>query len=300
MPYPGLMTTYRFRLNPQHDHLTKLRFMKHRIFQRLPLCMIAFATIIPVSFSGAAITVQSYWRLGEDATIGLDTSSANDGEVNNFNNTAGTTIGTVGVSGVAGSTRYARTSGADFQGLWMFGAGSNNQTVPADNWGVQFMVRSTATAGISGTGAFRPVYGMKDTATGGLVIEARRHSDGNVYWDVNNSGIANLIIPRNTTTLVVDNEWANLALVRSGGVLSFYVDGELAGTSTGAFGTDGLLAFGFRQGVGTGHFIGDFDEASFFTFGTGAFNPSTDLLVPEPGAALLGGLGLLCLLRRRR
>ena len=87
-----------------------------------------------------------------------------------------------------------------------------------------------------------------------------------------------------------------------GGVLNFFVDGNSAGTSTGSIGTtDGLLALGFQQGVGTRQFIGDFDEASFFTFAPGEFNASTDLLVvPEPSPALLGGLGMLALLRRRR
>ena len=247
-------------------------------------------------------TTQSYWSLGEGTTAGEDSSSANDGELNPFNNTAGVTVNTASPSGVAGSTAYASTSGTNFQGIWMFGAGANTQTVPGDNWGVQFMVRSTATATISGTNTFRAVYGMLDAAAGGLVIEARRHSDGNVYWDVNRSGQANLITPRNTTTLVIDNEWTNLALVMDGGVLNFFVDGNSAGTSTGSIGTtDGLLALGFQQGVGTRQFIGDFDEASFFTFAPGEFNASTDLLVvPEPSPALLGGLGMLALLRRRR
>jgi hypothetical protein len=262
--------------------------------------LIAFAALGLSLPAHSAVTIQSYWQLGEGA-VGADSSNANDGETNNFNNSTGTTILTASPSGVAGSTAYAHTSGTNFQGLWMFGGGSNNQTVPADNWGVQFMVRSTNTASIGGTGTFRAIYGMLDAASGGLVIEARRHSDGNVYWDVNRSGQANLIIPRDTTTLVIDNEWTNLALVRSGGVLNFFVDGDLVGTSTGSIGsTDGLLALGFQQGVGTNNFIGDFDEASFFTFAPGAFNAGTDLLVPEPSAALLGGLGMLTLLRRRK
>lgn len=261
--------------------------------------LLALAAMLSLQHAHAAITIQSYWSLGEGA-VGLDSSSANDGEVNNFNNSTGTVVNTATPSGVNGSTAYASTSGVNFQGLWMFGAGENPQTVPLDDWGVQFMVRSTNTVGISGTGAFRGVYGMLDAAAGGLVIEARRHSDGNVYWDVNRAGQANLIIPRNSTTLVTDNDWTALALVRSGGVLSFYVDRILAGTSTGSIGTtDGRLALGFQQGVGTNQFKGDFDEASFFTFGPGAFNAATDL-IPEPNVAMLGGLGVLALLRRRR
>jgi hypothetical protein len=260
--------------------------------------LIAFAALGLSLPAHSAVTIQSYWSLGEGA-VGLDSSSANDGEVNSFNNSTGTTILTASPSGVAGSTAYAHTTGANNQGLWMFGAGSNNQTVPADNWGVQFMVRSTNTASI-GLGTWRAVFGMKDASTGGLVIEAK-NVGGTVYWEVNRSGQENLIIPHDTLTTVTINEWTNLALVRSGGTTSFYVDGTLAGTSTGSIGTtDGLLAFGLMQGVGTLNFQGDFDEASFFTFAPGAFNAGADLLVPEPSAALLGGLGMLALLRRRK
>lgn len=251
----------------------------------------------------ASITIQSNWALGEGGNVGLDSSSANDGEVNNFNNTAGTVINTSSPSGVNGSTAYASTSGANFQGLWMFGVGSDTQTVPVSNWGVNFMVRSTNTASINTVGAFRPIYGMKDSAAGGLVIEARRHSDGKIYWDVNRAGQANLIIPRNTTTELLDNTWTNLALVHNGSNLEFYVNKVLAGSIAATQGityqTDGLLALGFLQGVGTGHFQGDFDEMRFFTFGSGEFNASTDL-IPEPSATLLGGIGLLALMRRRR
>jgi hypothetical protein len=263
-------------------------------------CLVA---ITPLGLSlpaHSAVTVTSYWSLGEGA-VGADGSSVNDGETNNINNSTGTVVNTATPSGVNGSTAYASTSGTNFQGLWMFGGGADNQTVPATDWGVQFQVRSTNTVGISGTGAFRAVYGMLDAASGGLVIEARRHSDGNVYWDVNRSGQANLIIPRNATTLVTDNAWADLALVRTGGVLNFFVDGNLAGTSTLSIGTtDGLLALGFQQGVGTNNFTGDFDEARFFTFEPGAFTTADLAYVPEPSAALLGGLGMLALLRRRR
>lgn len=54
---------------------------------------------------------------------------------------------------------------------------------------------------------------------------------------------------------------------------------------------------------GTSYFDGDLDEARVLTFTSG--ESTTNILntlqgVPEPTAALLGGIGLLGLLRRRR
>jgi hypothetical protein len=197
---------------------------------------------------------------------------------------------------VNGSTTYASTSGANFQGIWMFGAGANDQTIPADNWGVQFMVRSTNHANIT-VGDFRAVFGMAEGVSGGLVIEAA-NIGGTVYWDVNRQGIANYIIPRNASTTVT-SDWTALALVKNGGTIEFYVDKQLVGSNPTSVNTSGLFAFGLQQNVGTKSFQGDFDEASFFSFNAGEFNAATDL-IPEPSATLLGGLGLLGLLRRRR
>jgi len=259
------------------------------------VCLAPMAVLGLALPANSAITIQSYWSLGE-AGVGADSSSVNDGELNNFNNTTGTVINTASPSGVNGSTAYATTNGVNFQGLWMFGGGSNDQTVPSDNWGVQFMVRANSSIA---TGDFRAVFGMAEGVSGGLVIEAA-NVGGAVYWDVNRQGIANYIIPRNTLTTVT-SDWTALALVKSGGTTSFYVNGQLAGSNAAAINTSGLLAFGFQQNVGTKHLVGDFDEASFFTFAPGAFNPGTDLIsVPEPSAALLGILGALPLIRRRR
>ena len=240
----------------------------------------------------AASTIQSYWDMGETVVGVLPQDTDNtDGEFNNFTTGAGSVINTASPSGVAGSTAYTSTSGADFQGTHMFGG--DGQNIPADNWGVQFMVRSTATIG----SGFRAVFGMAEGVSAGLVIEAA-NVGGTVYWDVNQQGVANYIIPRNALTTVT-SDWTNLALVKSGGTISFYVNGTLAGSNPGAVNTSGIFAFGLQQNVGTNGFQGDFDEASFFTFSPGAFNASTDL-IPEPSATLLGGLGMLVLLRRRR
>lgn len=260
------------------------------------------ACLIPIAALGlslpahSAVTITSSWSLGEGATLGEDSSSANDGESNPFNNSTGSSILTASPSGVAGSTAYAHTSGADFQGIWMFGAGSDNQTIPADNWGVRFMVRSTNQASI-GISDYRAVFGMAEGVSGGLVIETA-NIGGTVYWDVNRQGIQNLIIPRNALTTVTAG-WTELALVKNEGTTNFFVNGQLAGNTTAPYNTSGLFAFGLQQNAGTRGFQGDFDEARFFTFNAGEFDANTDL-IPEPSATLLGALGCLTLLRRKR
>lgn len=265
-------------------------------YPRIKTALLASAALGLAMPAFSAITVTSYWSLGEGASVGLDSSNVNDGEFNNYNNINGTVVNTSTPSGVNGSTAYASTSGANFQGLFMFGAGSDTQTVPTDNWGVQFQVRSTATIG----SGFRAVFGMAEGVSGGLVIEANNVA-GTVYWDVNRQGIANYIIPRNAATTVTANTWTDLALVKSGGTISFYVNGTLAGSNSAAVNTSGLFAFGLQQNVGTNGFQGDFDEARFFTFSPGAFTTS-DLVyaVPESSTVLLSSLGLLAFLRRRR
>lgn len=228
--------------------LPSRRFTTRLTSGLIPAAVLALA--LPAS---AAITIQSYWQLGENTSNrGEDTSTVNDGEANPFNRSDGTTWNTSTPSGVNGSTTYGSTSGANFQGIWMFGGGSDTQTVPLQNWGIQFMVRSTDTATmVPSIGNWAEIFGMKDSIAGGLVIEIRRDTASNVYWDVNRKGQANLIIPRNATTLVTDNAWTALALVHNGVNLEFYVNKVLAGSIAATFGTtyqtDGLFAFGLNS-----------------------------------------------------
>ena len=62
------------------------------------------AAILSVAPARASIIIQSYWQMGEGANAGVDSSSANDGEVNNFNQYATASVQTATPSGVNGST----------------------------------------------------------------------------------------------------------------------------------------------------------------------------------------------------
>ena len=256
------------------------------------LVIVAWVALGLSPFAYSSITIQSYWPLGEAAAIGTDTSNANDGTLNPFNSLAGSTILTASPSSAAGSTAYSHTSGTNYQGIWMFGAGSTAQTVPADNWGVQFNVRVTTLP----TSGYRAVFGMAEGVSQGLVIEAA-YVSGTVYFDVNKQGVANYIIPRNALATVTANTWYNLALVKSGGTTYFYINGALAGSNAGAINTSGLIALGFNQNIGTSHLTGDYDEARFFTFAAGAFATSdlsmTKRTVTYAGNGSTGGTALV-------
>lgn len=287
-----------------HDRRTMPRAARH-------LAAIVMVAVLVSSqrAADAAIVVQSLWRMGESGTVGgsggnkaLDSVNA-DGAFNNFNNTIGVSYLSASPRPFSGSTTYLHTAGGAVNGQWMF-TGTTAQSIPASNWGVEMWVRSTNTASISGTGSFRSVLALSSTASGYLAIEARRHSNGNVYYDVNRAGISNMIIPRNATTQVYDNTWVNLALVDIAGTIHFYVDGVLAGTSATATTNNGFIHLGLTPTSGANNFIGDFDELRFYTFSAGQFSVN-DLyinnLIPTP-AALPAGLGLLAMamLRRRR
>lgn len=120
-----------------------------------------------------------------------------------------------------------------------------------------------------------------------------------VYWDGTTAGTV-------SATLPTVGDFIHYALVWDAAATSLtaYMNGVSVGTvNNNAFQTPDLtnISFGYlgRSGnVGRG-IDGTLEAVSFATF-TGTFNSATDFVVPEPSAALLCGLGILPLLRRRR
>lgn len=120
-----------------------------------------------------------------------------------------------------------------------------------------------------------------------------------IYWDGTVAGSANAALPTVGTYLHYALVWDAAATS-----LTAYLGGVSIGTvNNNAFATPDLtnISFGYlgRSGnVGRG-VDGTLEAISFSTF-TGSFNSTTDFLIPEPSVALLGLLGFLPFLRRRR
>lgn len=111
---------------------------------------------------------------------------------------------------------------------------------------------------------------------------------------------------------IYNGAWHHVAWTVSGTTFSLYVDGVLSGTPSTL--TPDFLESGeaeiFRIGALARNGDGDFytgllDDVQIYSgaltgteVSTLFSNPGT--AIPEPRAALLGGLGLLALLRRRR
>jgi hypothetical protein len=259
--------------------------------------------------ASAAVTNVAYWRGGEndfpEATQGSRITVDIAGSPDNLQpwNTPQSTAGynqfgpyyatpanyTVGVNAT-------RAPGSSVN--WDFDPGAGNLftgsaiTTANANWGIQCYtttgdgyIMMNGNAGGAGSGGY------------GLFVY-------NGFYSGIMPGVAVL-----QGTVAPNGNWRNLALVNDNGILQLYVDGVLDVSSAPGgsqlFGAGNKFTFGGTyNGSGyVGFAGGSIDEARLFTFNTGQFQASDlqNYVIPEPSsAALLGGLGTLLMLRRRR
>lgn len=263
---------------------------------------LAAAAVMAMTSLSANAALVAYYNLNE--TVSSTTIADSSG--NNYSATGGSSGVTLGSSSITAGTYGAITvtSGtASFFGT------------SADFSGGKFDVGSTGSAAIAGlltkngssapTGNFTVMAWINSDNAANRFFLGSGSASNNGWKFGNNTQTAFVTVNVQQglgTTSVSTTTWQHVAFTYSNGAGKFYYNGNLAGSvnysNYNEEGTGSVTSIGARP-FGGEAFDGQVDEVKIFDT---ALSESDVRLaaVPEPAAALLGGLGLLALLRRRR
>ena len=238
---------------------------------RILLCSL-FASV-----AVAEVTTVFRYSLGEPGSLGaanlqLDVTGNGYGLTAGING-AGTTLVTTGL-GAAGSTAALHFNGVN-QGFY----GNNpdlGAAIGTDNFGVETWVR-VPNVTQDGYNFVFSLTGDTLPSTGPVIHLA------NGRWSASIPGyqwIGGSPFSPGGGVQAEANQWTRVAVVRSGGVFTLYVNGVAHPVTT----TQPPVAMnGFHMAVNPGgatYFEGDIDETRVFSFAPGAFNPAKDLYAP--------------------
>lgn len=240
--------------------------------------------------SQAAVTLFAEYHLGEAGSLGTNNRPVDSAGVpQNFaSDISGGTV-TVGTTGVfaPGSSAYLDTSNTSNQGWYA----ADFSSLPTSDFAFGIYARASALADGG------------DVFTVGGANGAIKLSLGAAGWAASINNVAWIGTPNGTVGSFTANQWVHLAVVRTSTESTFYINGVAQSGTSASTPVNGVSHLSVNPG-GTAFFDGHLDEARVVTFTGGEstaniFNALTT--VPEPSAAaLLGGLGVLSLLRRRR
>lgn len=254
------------------------------------------ASLLAMASSQAAVTLYAEYHLGETGSLGANNipqdSSPNAKHLTGHVGGGSTAVATTGVS-APGSTHYLNTAVTSNANEGFFGGPTTYTAAPAlptNNFAFGIYVRVASNSAATQGEIF---------TLGNLVNNTYKISLGSSGWVASSQNIGFI----GNAATVSNNTWAHLAVIRSEGQSAFYVNGvQLGGTLANAP-TIGQPHLSINPGNVGSAFDGHIDEARIVTFTSG--ETTTNILnglqgIPEPSSALLGGLGMLALLRRRR
>lgn len=229
----------------------------------------SITTCLLATAARAVILPYAEFRLGEAGSLGASNkpqdNTGNNRHYSEEINGGNATTGNASFhANATGSTAYLDTSGGGNEGWY---SGNVFSTLPTDNFAMGVFARAAGTGTQNGdifttgggTGAFKI----------GLENSGWAASCHNIAW-IGNVGTFQA------------NTWVHLALVRSGGVTTFYVDGVAQGSSFNGAPTHSSPHMSVSPGGGA-YFDGNIDEARIVTFSPGE---STANVI----AALQGGI----------
>ncbi|MBS1859870.1 MAG: LamG domain-containing protein [Acidobacteria bacterium] len=242
------------------------------------------ATVVLCRIASAATPgIQGFWRLGEgDAGVVIGGAAGNATADSSGNSNV------LGLSGSPAPTFSSLAAPKNSTVSMLFG-GTSNYAGPAmntgtDNWGIEIWAYPTSAGN-------RVVIYNGNTSNAGYGIY--QHTSN---WALLYGGI----ILQDAAPVAL-NQWTDLALVRSNGSATLYVNGVAHALTTATpNAVAGNMVIAANQ-LGTERFVGYLDEGRLFTV-SGGFDPA-NLQVNGPGgpatsaagAPALSGFGLLLL-----
>ncbi len=279
------------------DHLPYLRCKNSyplKPIMKLKYLLLSIS-LLGLASSQAAVILYAEYHLGEAGSLGTNKlPQDSSGNARHFVAEIGGTTALTQTTGVSapGSTVYLDTSMAGNQGFF-FGDNSQFTALGTDNFA--FGVYARGGTGASATTAAGDVFQL-----GANVNNTYKLSLESTGWRASSANISYI---GSTATFSTDT-WVHLALIRNNGQTGFFVNGVQQG---GNFATAPVIGAPYLSqapgNAANANFDGHLDEARIVTFTSGEstvniMNALTN--IPEPSSALLCGLGILTLLRRRR
>jgi len=250
-----------------------------------PILALGASVALTAGSASAAITMVHTYELGEAGSITAGGVVVDGTGSSNFGSpiAGGPLAQTTGVE-APGSTAYASFAGNRSN------YGANLSSLATDNFAVELWVRTSNLAQANNT-LFITSGGSR-----GLKFHV---NNGN--WASSIDGFAWVGANGGAGQGITANTWTHLAVVRSAGTSTFYIDGAAQGGTTTEniiHGTSGHI--GVTSGGGS-YYDGDIDSVRIYTFDPNTDDPVAAFnLTPEPSSTALLGLGGLALILRRR